>query len=144
MTMANDEPVAQIRLYCEWLERERNLRFADYAALWRWSTSDLARFWRSVWDYHQLASPTPIRCVLDDHPMPGARWFEGAQVNYAREVFRHVDCGEAAGLLAIVAENERGEVTQLGWKDLKRRTASLALTLRQLGIGRGDRVAAYL
>ena len=27
--------------YMDWLERERGLRFADYAALWRWSVDDL-------------------------------------------------------------------------------------------------------
>ena len=142
--MANDEPLPQIRLYREWLEREHDLRFADYAALWLWSTTDLAAFWRSIWDYHQLESPTPLLSVVDGQEMPGARWFDGAQINYARQVFRHVDFAEAAGLLAIVAENETGEVTQLGWKELKRQTASLALELRRLGVGHGDRVAAYL
>jgi acetoacetyl-CoA synthetase len=142
--MSNDEPIPQMRLYREWLEREYNLRFADYAALWQWSTTDLAGFWRSIWDYHQLASPTPFTSVVDAEVMPGATWFAGAQVNYARQVFRHVDCAEAAGLPAIVAENERREVTEIGWNELRRRTASLALELRRLGVGRGDRVAAYL
>ena len=40
--------------------------------------------------------------------MPGARWFEGAQVNYARQVFRHVDAAHAAGLPAVVSRNEKG------------------------------------
>ncbi len=45
---------------------------------------------------------------------------------------------------AIVAGNERGEGVTLSWAELKRQTASLALDLRRRGIGRGDRVAAYL
>lgn len=142
--MANDEPIPQMRLYREWLEREYGLRFADYAGMWRWSTTDLAGFWHSIWDYHELASPTPFASVLEAEVMPGAKWFGGAQVNYARQVFRHVDRAEAAGVPAIIAENERREVTQIGWNELRRRTASLALELRRLGVGRGDRVAAYL
>lgn len=144
MQMANDEPIPQMRLYREWLERERGLTFTDYASLWRWSTTDLAGFWRSIWDYHRLESPTPIISVVDGSAMPGTKWFQGVQVNYARQVFRHVDAAEASHLPAIVAENEQGVVIELSWNELRRRSASLALELRRLGVGRGDRVAAYL
>jgi acetoacetyl-CoA synthetase len=116
--MPKDEPIPQMRLYREWLERERGLTFADYGSLWRWSTTDLAGFWRSIWDYYRLESPTPIASVIDNLAMPGATWFAGAQVNYARQVFRHVDAAEAAHLPAIVAENEQGVVTELSWKEL--------------------------
>ena len=40
--------------YMEWLDRERGLRFADYAELWRWSVDDLAAFWSSVVDYYEI------------------------------------------------------------------------------------------
>ncbi|WGM37280.1 acetoacetate--CoA ligase [Caulobacter sp. NIBR1757] len=133
-----------MRLYRDWLERERGLGFADYAGLWTWSTTDLDGFWRSIWDYHQLASPTPFASVLRGGAMPGATWFDGASVNYARQVFRHVEAAEALGLPAIVAEDEQGGVTEIGWAELRRRSASLALTLRDSGVARGDRVAAYL
>jgi acetoacetyl-CoA synthetase len=142
--MPNDETIPQMRLYREWLERKYGLTFADYAAMWRWSTTDLAGFWRSIWDYHQLESPTAFTAVGDSLAMPGATWFDGAQVNYARQVFRHVELAEAAKLPAIVAENEQGEVTELSWRELRRRSASLALELRRHGVGRGDRVAGYL
>jgi acetoacetyl-CoA synthetase len=32
---------ANITAYGEWLHRERGLHFADYAALWKWSVTDL-------------------------------------------------------------------------------------------------------
>ena len=139
-----DESIPQMRLYREWLAREHGLLFTDYAAMWQWSTTHIAEFWRSIWDYHQLESPTRFTSVVDGQAMPGTAWFAGAQVNYARQVFRHVERAEAVGLPAIVAENEQGVVTELSWKELRRRSASLALELRRLGVGRGDRVAAYL
>jgi len=141
---SNDKFVPQMQLYREWLERERGLSFADYAALWTWSTTDLEGFWRSVWDYHHLISPTPFTCVIRDEALPAVTWFDGAQVNYAGQVFRHIDRAEALGLPAIVAEDERGQVVEIGWRELRRRSASLALALRQNGVRRGDRVAAYL
>ncbi len=45
---------------------------------------------------------------------------------------------------AVIAENERGEVTELSWPKLRRQVASLALHLQAQGVQPGDRVAAYL
>jgi acetoacetyl-CoA synthetase len=138
------QPPPQIRRYQDWLESNYGLHFDGYDALWRWSVTDLEAFWSSIWKYDRVESPTPFECALCIDRMPGAVWFKGAQVNYARHVFRHVDAAEARDQPAIVSENELGEIRQLGWRDLKRQTASFALHLRGLGVERGDRVAAYL
>ncbi len=137
-------PITQMRLYQDWLLAARGLAFEDYDALWRWSVSDVDTFWRSIWDYHGMRSPTPYEKALAVERMPGAVWFPGAQVNYVREVLRHAGPAHAARQPAIIAENERGDVRDLSWPELKRQVASLALELRELGIERGDRVAAYL
>ncbi len=140
----SSNPVPQMKLYRDWLARERDLSFADYEAMWRWSVTDMEAFWRSIWDYHQLASPTPWTKALSKEQMPGAVWFEGAQMNYAQHVLRHVAPAHAAGQPAIIAENEQGEVRELSWPELRRQIASMALTLRELGVKRGQRVVAYL
>jgi len=136
--------IPQIRLYLDWLRDARGLRFDSYDALWRWSTTDLAAFWQSVWDYFDLHSPTPHRAVLSQAQMPGVRWFEGAQFNYARQVFRHVAPAHAAGFAALISRNERGDHQELTWPALRQQVASLALHLRAHGVQPGDRVAAYL
>ena len=140
----NAPRVPQIRLYQDWLRAERGLAFASYDALWQWSVDDLPAFWQSVWDYFGLQSPTPHTAVLGPAPMPGARWFEGAQVNYAQQVFRHVAAADAAGFPALVSRNEKGQARELSWAELRRQAASLALHLRAQGVQPGDRVAAYL
>jgi acetoacetyl-CoA synthetase len=136
--------VPQIRLYQDWLRAERGLAFDSYQQLWEWSVREIEPFWQSVWDYLGLESPTPHARVLADAHMPGARWFEGAQVNYARQVFRHVQPAHAAGMPAIVSRNEKGEHRELSWPELRRQVASLALHLKAQGLQPGDRVAAYL
>jgi len=136
--------IPQIRLYQDWLRAERGLHFDDYDALWRWSTTDLDVFWQSIWEFFDIQSPTPHLGVLTRNAMPGAVWFPGAQVNYARQVLRHVDGAEAAGMPAIVASNERGAQRELSWPELRRQVASLALHLQAAGVQPGDRVAAYL
>jgi acetoacetyl-CoA synthetase len=136
--------IPQIRLYQNWLHEQRGLQFADYDALWRWSTTDLDAFWQSIWDYFDLQSPTPHSAVLAKNTMPGAQWFPGAQVNYARQVLRHADAADAAGLPAIVSSNEKRQHRELSWPELRRQVASLALHLQAQGVQPGDRVAAYL
>ncbi|HWI83545.1 acetoacetate--CoA ligase [Ramlibacter sp.] len=136
--------VPQIRRYQDWLRETRGLAFDSYEDLWRWSVSDLAGYWESVWAYFDLQSPTPWRAVLAEPKMPGARWFEGAQFNYARQALRHAEPAHAAGLPAIVSRNERGQHRELGWRELRRQVAALALQLQAQGVRPGDRVAAYL
>jgi acetoacetyl-CoA synthetase len=136
--------VPQIRLYQNWLRDQRGLQFDSFDALWRWSVTDQNAFWQSLWDYAGMHSPTPHSAVLAESRMPGAVWFPGAQVNYAREVWRHAQAAHAAGMLAIVSDDERGDVRELTWPELLRQVASVALTLKDMGVQRGDRVAAYL
>jgi acetoacetyl-CoA synthetase len=136
--------VPQIRLYQQWLAEQRGLRFDSYDALWRWSTTDLEGFWQSIWDYFDLQSPTPHTSVLERNVMPGAPWFIGARVNYAQQVFRHVQAAHAAGFPAVISCNEKGRREELGWPELRRQVASLAQHLQAQGVQPGDRVAAYL
>ena len=62
--------------YLDWLERERGIRLASYDELWRWSTQELAAFWQTVWDHHDVRSSTPVEAALADakslQPGPGA------------------------------------------------------------------------
>ncbi|WP_096670024.1 acetoacetate--CoA ligase [Polaromonas sp. AET17H-212] len=140
--------IPQIRLYQNWLRDTRQLSFDNYDALWRWSVTDLDAFWQSIWDYFELQSPTPATDVLVEAKMPGARWFPGAQFNYAQQVFRHVDRAHAAGFPALLSHNEKSldsaPARELSWPELRRQVASLALHLKDQGVLPGDRVAAYL
>ena len=136
--------IPQIRRYQNWLRDTRGLQFADYRALWTWSTTDLDAFWQSIWDYFDIQSPTPHSAVLAKNAMPGATWFPGAQLNYARQVLRHAEPAHAAGLPALISENEKGQVRELSWPELKRQVAALALHLKAQGVQPGDKVAAYL
>ncbi len=135
----------RITRYQTWLQAERGLAFADYDALWQWSTTDLPAFWQSVWDHFDVQSPTPHRSVLEHATMPGARWFPGAQLNYAQQALRHADAAHAAGHPAIVFQNERlAAPVEMSWPELRRQVGAFAAQLKAAGVVRGDRVGAYL
>lgn len=134
----------QIRLYQNWLRDQRGLSFATYNDLWRWSVTELDAFWQSIWDYFDFQSPTPHTAVLAHNVMPGAKWFPGAQTNYAQQVFRHVQPAHEAGFLAVISHNEKGLRREMSWPELRRQVAAMALHLQAQGVQPGDRVAAYL
>lgn len=131
---------ANLTAFRRWLATERGLDFADYDALWTWSTTEIEAFWRAAWDYLDVRSPTPPAVVLAERRMPGARWFPGTQVNLADAVLRQ----GAADRPAIVYRGEAGAATELSWATLQTRVAALAGRLTALGVQPGDRVAAYL
>ena len=134
----------QIRLYQNWLRDQRGLSFATYNDLWRWSVTELDAFWQSIWDYFDFQSPTPHTAVLANNVMPGAKWFPGAQTNYAHQVFRHVQPAHQAGFLAVISHNEKGQRREMTWPELRRQVAAMALHLQAQGVQPGDRVAAYM
>jgi acetoacetyl-CoA synthetase len=134
--------IANTRLveYQHWLERERGLAFADYAALHRWSVTDLDAFWRSIFDHFDVRSSTPVGPVLERREMPGARWFPGVRLNYAEHVLRNARAGEDA---LLFLDETRG-LAGLSWDTLAARVRTLATRMRAMGISPGDRVVAYL
>ncbi|MEU3844109.1 acetoacetate--CoA ligase [Streptomyces sp. NPDC028635] len=112
----------------------------DFAALHRWSVTDLEGFWGAVWDYFDIDSDTPYEQVLAEDTMPGARWFPGATLNYAHHALRKVRDDD----VAIIALDETGSGYEVTGERLRALVASVAATLRDLGVGRGDRVVGYL
>lgn len=113
---------------------------ADYAALHRWSVTDLEGFWGAVWEYFDINAETPYEQVLAKETMPGARWFTGATLNYAHHALRNLGDDDTA----VVALDESGSGYEMTGKRLRSEVASVAATLRELGVGQGDRVVGYL
>ena len=137
-----DNTVAEANLtrYMDWLRQERGLSFADYASLWQWSVDDLGGFWQSIWDFYGVRSSTPYAQVLADIRMPGARWFDGAALNYAEHVLSRATDDRPA----LVALGEAHVPSEISWVQVRGQVGALAGALRERGVRPGDRVAAYL
>jgi acetoacetyl-CoA synthetase len=127
---------SKIAGYLRWLDG-RGLRFEGYEDLWKWSVEDLEGFWASIWRYYDVADADYP--VLGERKMPGARWFEGADVNFSERVFARRRDGTA-----VVGRSEGGKERRVSWAELERKSACLASRLREMGVGTGDRVAAFL
>jgi len=119
--------------------RDRGLPEA-YDELWRRSVDDIDAFWAAVWEFFDVQSDAPYERVLGSRDMPGAEWFPGASLSYAEHIFR----GKDEETTAILHASELRELGSWTWGDLRREAARIRAGLVERGIGRGDRVAAYL
>ena len=133
---------AQLTRFTDWLEAEAGLRFAGYRELHAWSVKQPREFWSAVWRFFDICSDTPYEAVVGELVMPGAQWFKGARINYAEHVLR---AGERRGEApAILSLSEVRPLETMTWDDMSARVRRLATSMRALGVGAGDRVAAYL
>lgn len=130
---------SQLSAYMAWLTDEAGLAFGSYQELWRWSVTELEEFWRSIWDYFEIRAHAPPTEVLAERRMPGARWFPGATLNYAEHAL-----ARRGPEPALVAVNEAGGRVVLSRDELAAQVARARAGLRRLGVGRGDRVVAFL
>jgi acetoacetyl-CoA synthetase len=136
---ADVRETTEVGRYLGWLERERGLAFGSYEELQRWSVADLAAFWASIWDFFEVRAHAPAACVLESEAMPGARWFPGARLNYAE----HLLAGGTEDV-AVVARSQARAPLELTFGELRAQVARARAGLARLGVGPGDRVAAYL
>ncbi|GGQ65069.1 acetoacetate--CoA ligase [Couchioplanes azureus] len=127
--------------FLTWLRAERGVEVADYAGLWEWSVTDLSGFWRAVWDYFEIIAHSEPTATLGDAAMPGARWFPGATLNYAEHVLRMPGLGDDEPV--VLAYSQTREPVTLTAAQLREQVRKVAAGLRRLGVGAGDRVAAY-
>lgn len=130
---------SHIAAFVEWLGTERGLEFGDYADLWRWSVAQPASFWGAVREFFGVRLGAPAEQVLADAMMPGARWFLGAELNYAEHLL-----GADRDGTGLIAVHESGTAEDWSWHRLRGAVAAFASYLRSQGVGRGDRVVAFM
>lgn len=122
--------------YLQWLEKNDGIP-ADYTAAWQWSTTRPAEFWVSLLRYFEL--DWTYQEVMQGE-MPRTRWFEGATLNYAEEVFRRAD----ERFPAILFQSEHLSLQEITWAELRTQVAALRTHLQARGVQAGDRVVGYL
>ena len=111
----------------------------DYAGLHRWSVEQPEEFWSGLWDFGGVRGEKGARIVENRNRMPGATWFPDARLNFAENLLRRRDEGDA---LVFWGEDKVKE--RLSHGELYRQVAHLARALRELGVQPGDRIAAFM
>ncbi len=131
---------ANLTRFMDHVARDWAIDVPDFAALYRFSIDERARFWKSVATFTgAIAETWGERIVESANRMPGARWFPDARLNFAENLLRHRDDGDA-----IVFHGEQQVRRRLGAAELRAEVSRLAQALRAEGVGAGDRVAGWL
>jgi acetyl-CoA synthetase len=145
-----DEPIAW-RPSEEYLKRSRLLRFmqrhgiGDYDALLKRASDDPNWFWDAVSDDLGLVWQRPYTQVMDTSRGPQwTRWYTDGQFNYVATALDQHASGDRATHTALIWEGEDGEVRRFTYAELQALTNQAANALRELGVGKGDRVGIYM
>ncbi len=136
---------AEMTRFMRWAGERRGRSFADYDELWRWSVDELEDFWADIWEFCGVRASKPYERVLrrrSDDAARSERWFAGAELNYAENLL--LATATRADEVAVLHCSELRELDELTWGELREQVAAAAGGLRALGVGRGDRVVAYM
>lgn len=131
---------ANMTKFIRFVNEKYKKNFTSFWELYRWSIEDIPDFWASVWDFVEIKASKKYTQVVDDvNKMPGAKWFEGAQLNYAENLLRYRD-----DKIAFVFRGETQKRTTITYKELYATVAKVAKFLKNLGVKKGDRVVGYM
>ena len=111
----------------------------EYDGLHRWSIEQPEAFWESVWEFGGVIGERGDTVFEPGADMRTARFFPGATLNFAENLLRRSDSGEA-----IVALGEDGRCRRVSWRELNSEVGALCAWLDEVGLQAGDRVVAVL
>jgi acetoacetyl-CoA synthetase len=132
---------AEVSRYSRWLADHGGPVTGSYRDLWQWSVDEPAAFWSSIWDFFGVLGSGRPGPVLTGR-LPEVSWFDGSTLNYARNALDRA--GVPDDHPAVIYRSEAGRNGQLTYAELRAMVARVATGLVELGVGLGDRVAAYL
>ena len=131
---------ANFTAYMRWLAERHDLHFGSYDELWQWSVTEIEPFWDSIRAYFQIPFDQAATEILADKTMPGAKWFVGAQLNYAGAIFSRM----TAEYPMMIVRAEDQPMREISWQEAYAQVKKLAAALRSLGVQKGDCVVNFM
>jgi acetoacetyl-CoA synthetase len=111
----------------------------SYAELHAWSCDSAPEFWNLVWEFCEVQGRREGPTLVNGERMPGAQWFPQAKLNFAQNLLRRRDGGDA-----ILFRGEDRIRRRLSHRNLYDLVSRMAQALADAGVQKGDRVAGYL
>ncbi|MBT8130243.1 MAG: AMP-binding protein [Gammaproteobacteria bacterium] len=118
------------------------IKAADLDALNKQAEQDYEGFWADQARQH-IDWNKPFSKVLDESNAPHYKWFEDGELNVSYNcIDRHL--ADKADKTAIIFEGEQGDVRHISYQQLHDDVCRFSNGLKNLGIGKGDRVIIYM
>ncbi|MCB1197700.1 MAG: acetoacetate--CoA ligase [Bdellovibrionota bacterium] len=134
---------SEMAKYISWLKEQYNLSFSDYQGLHQWSVTHIEDFWESIWRYKDVEHESMYRKVLESRVMPGAQWFEGARLNFAKNIIQPWMMGNPKRV-AIVALDEERNRKEISAEAFVHQVTVFQAFLRKYDVRAGDKVAGIV
>jgi acetoacetyl-CoA synthetase len=126
--------------FMQYVNARYGMSLANYGELYDWSIEESPVFWETLWAYSEVIHSRSYDQVVDDiNKMPGARWFEGARLNFAENLLQYRD-----DHIALSFKGETRPTVSITYNELYQQVARLAQSMRDMGIQPGDRVAGFM
>jgi acetoacetyl-CoA synthetase len=138
----SEEQIKQANMtrFMKYISEKYEREFTSYNELYQWSVDSIPDFWASMWEFDEVIYSRNYDVIVDDlNKMPGAQWFMGAKLNFAENLLRYRD-----DHIALVFKGEAQDSIKITYEELYERVAQLAKSLRETGVGPGDRVAGFM
>jgi acetoacetyl-CoA synthetase len=131
---------ANITRFINEINTRHGLDLQSYPELYQWSIEYIPDFWEAMWDFGGIRASRPFDQVIENlTKFPGANWFPGARLNFAENLLRYRDDQPA-----FIFKGETQISKHMTYAELYETVARLARSLRELGVGVGDRVVGYM
>ncbi len=114
---------------------------ANSGELWQWSVQQPGEFWRSLWDWCGVVGDPGESLVEEAAEFRDWRFLPDASTNFAENLLIE---RTGAGPNAIIEWREDGRERTLSLAELRAEVGAAAAWLRSVGVGPGDRVAAWM
>ena len=129
-----------LALYSDFIKQNYKINSAnDFNKMWKWSIDNPEIFWKSIWEFTKVKGSLGSILSEKSDVFFKNRFFPKATLNYAENLLKKNNEDSS-----IIFKSENGYKTFLTWKKLNLNVAKISNWMVNLGIKKGDRIAAYL
>ncbi len=125
--------------FISYVKTNCDFRGKTYSDLYNWSVNNIEDFWEAIWKYSGITHSQSYSQVLVRKEIYNSQWFTGSKLNFAQNLLRFND-----DHTAIISYRENYPSISITYNQLNILVAKTAKGLKELGVKKGDRVAAFI
>ena len=110
----------------------------DFNKIWKWSIDNPVDFWKSIWEFTKIKGDIGKNLFKKSNIFFKNKFFPNAKLNYAENLLKKNNNEPA-----VIFKSENGYKNSLSWKNLNLKVSQISHWMKEVGVKKNDRVAAY-
>ena len=124
----------------QYINKKYSLDISNYNQLHKWSIQNIDLFWEVMWEKLDIVFSKKYTSVIEnENSMLESNWFLNSRLNFSENLLKI-----KSNSIAIEFINEQGKHKKISYKELYLQVSKVAHSFRNLGLEKGDRVAALM